>query len=97
MPNLSEIHQRRQLPGAGDRPGLYPYRLSETACLVCSSTLEPKPVPGAIHFPRRLECPQHGYVTPEQLRNNKCAVSETEDWREGLKDIPSYAYEDGEK
>jgi hypothetical protein len=56
MPNLSEVHQRRQLPGVGDRPDLYPYRLSETVCFA---------------------------------NNGPSSIAETEDWREGLKELSS--------
>jgi len=31
-------------------------------CPHCGTLLQPKPVPGAVHFPRRLECPLHGYI-----------------------------------
>jgi hypothetical protein len=33
MPNLSKVFQRRQLPGVGDHPELYPYSLSEAVKL----------------------------------------------------------------
>jgi len=37
----------------------------EHRCQKCGSVLEPRPVPGALHFPQRLECPKHGYLTPD--------------------------------
>ena len=39
-------------------------RLKETLtmkCPKCGATLVAKPVPGAKSFPRRLECPEHGW------------------------------------
>ena len=35
--------------------------LSEKRCEKCGAALILKPVPGAKHFPRRLECPTHGW------------------------------------
>lgn len=57
MPNLSEEFQRRQLPGAGDRP----YRLSEAKCVASNG--------------------------------RSITISETEDWREGLKDVISFNHD----
>jgi hypothetical protein len=34
-------------------------------CSVCEQQMQPKPVPGAIRFPRRMECPTHGYSLRE--------------------------------
>lgn len=28
----------------------------------CGEELQPRPVPGALHYPKRLECPLHGYM-----------------------------------
>jgi predicted DNA-binding protein YlxM (UPF0122 family) len=38
---------------------------STDRCPVCCSELVRKPVPGALHYPQRLECPTHGYWTPD--------------------------------
>jgi len=32
-----------------------------TKCPKCGAALLTKPVPGARNFPRRLECPEHGW------------------------------------
>jgi hypothetical protein len=40
---------------------------SSQTCLKCGAMLVLKPVPGAKHFPLRLECPEHGWQ-PEELR-----------------------------
>jgi hypothetical protein len=38
-------------------------------CPKCGAALVLKPVPGAVRFPQRLECPEHGYVMqPEKPR-----------------------------
>jgi ssDNA-binding Zn-finger/Zn-ribbon topoisomerase 1 len=38
-------------------------------CPKCGVELVLKPVPGAVKFPQRLECPEHGYVMqPEKSR-----------------------------
>jgi hypothetical protein len=37
------------------------------ACVKCGAPLVLKPLPGAKHFPLRLECPEHGWQ-PEELR-----------------------------
>jgi len=36
------------------------------ACPECGAGLVTKPVPGAKHFPCRLECPVHGYAEREK-------------------------------
>ncbi len=40
---------------------------SSQTCPKCGAILVLKPVPGAKHFPLRLECPEHGWQ-PEELR-----------------------------
>lgn len=44
------------------------------ACPTCGASMEPKPVPGAARFPRRLECPDHGWpnqnLPPEESHVN---------------------------
>jgi hypothetical protein len=46
-------------------------------CPKCNAKLVPKPVPGAIRFPQRLECPEHGWlkerVKPIRMRFHKDA------------------------
>src|SRR5208283_4141246 len=41
-------------------------------CPKCNAPLVPKPVPGALKFPQRLECPVHGWlperITPIRMR-----------------------------
>ena len=34
-------------------------------CPKCGATLVLRPVPGAIEFPLRLECPEHGWIQEE--------------------------------
>lgn len=41
----------------------------------CGEMLVLKPVPGSTGFPRRLECPTHGYVFQEK-RNNVFGIQE---------------------
>jgi hypothetical protein len=49
----------------------------EATCPKCGKALVLKPVPGAIQFPRRLECPEHGWqqerVKPIRMRFHKDA------------------------
>src|SRR5580704_12311440 len=44
-------------------------------CPKCNAPLVPKPVPGALKFPQRLECPVHGWlperITPIRMRFHK--------------------------
>jgi len=46
-------------------------------CPKCNAPLVPKPVPGAIKYPQRLECPVHGWlqerVKPIRMRFHKDA------------------------
>jgi hypothetical protein len=44
----------------------------------CGETLVLKPVPGSAAFPRRLECPTHGYAFQEK-RNNIFGIQEFPD------------------
>jgi hypothetical protein len=37
----------------------------ELECPKCGATLVLRPVPGAIKFPLRLECPEHGWIQEE--------------------------------
>jgi hypothetical protein len=48
---------------AGNRPTV----ASAMKCPKCGARLIAKPVPGAMQFPRRLECPEHGWQQ-EKLR-----------------------------
>ena len=52
--------------------------MSQT-CNSCGSELEPRPVPGAEKFPRRMECSVHGY--PKEVGT---FTETTEDWRESM-------------
>jgi hypothetical protein len=44
-------------------------------CPKCNAPLVPKPVPGALKYPQRLECPVHGWlperITPIRMRFHK--------------------------
>jgi hypothetical protein len=44
-------------------------------CPKCNAPLVLKPVPGALKFPQRLECPVHGWlperITPIRMRFHK--------------------------
>jgi hypothetical protein len=44
-------------------------------CPKCNAPLIPKPVPGALKYPQRLECPVHGWlperITPIRMRFHK--------------------------
>ena len=44
-------------------------------CPKCNAPLVVKPVPGALKFPQRLECPVHGWlperITPIRMRFHK--------------------------
>jgi hypothetical protein len=46
-------------------------------CPKCNAKLIPKTVPGAIRFPQRMECPEHGWlketVKPMRMRFHKDA------------------------
>jgi len=44
----------------------------------CGEMLLLKPIPGSTGFPRRLECPMHGYVFREK-RNDKFGIQEFPD------------------
>jgi hypothetical protein len=37
-------------------------------CPKCGAELVLKPVPGAVKFPQRLECPEHGWQEEEKPR-----------------------------
>ena len=55
-----------------------------TQCSECGVEMQPRPVPGATRFPRRLECPTHGYY--HERRSGMADAAP--DWREGLKSVP---------
>lgn len=46
-------------------------------CPKCNAPLVPKPVPGAVKYPQRLECPVHGWlqerVKPIRMRFHRDA------------------------
>jgi hypothetical protein len=42
--------------------------MATPVCPKCGAILVAKPVPGAKQFPRRLECPEHGWQQEEKPR-----------------------------
>ena len=44
----------------------------------CGLTLILRPVPGAKYFPRRLECPEHGY--PQERKSSLFMKNLPSDW-----------------
>lgn len=59
-------------------------------CVKCDEVLVVKPVPGAIQFPRRLECPVHGYY---QEPFSSSSPNGLDGWREEMAELTDYASE----
>jgi hypothetical protein len=66
---LNESHSLRHIP--------FPSLIAKNpmTCPKCNAPLVLKPVPGALKFPQRLECPVHGWlperITPIRMRFHK--------------------------
>jgi hypothetical protein len=57
-------------------------------CPKCNAPHVVKPVPGALKFPQRLECPVHGWlperITPIRMRFHKDRPDGRACWRESV-------------